>query len=734
MHNQGNTLDGEPQRVQNTITAHSVGTAAQVGIVAGDLHIHPGPPAPPIPRQLPAKPRQFVGRAGELERLDATMGDEPDSGATVVISAIGGTGGIGKTWLALHWAHRHLDSFPDGQLYVNLRGFDPSGEAMSTMGALRGFLDALGVDSAAIPRDLDSRSALYRSLLVGKRMLILLDNAVDTTQVRPLLPGGAPCTVLVTSRNHLPGLVTAHDARHLHLDVLTTDEAHALLVTRLGRDRVAADPAAAGEMTAFCGGLPLALSIVAGRAQVLAHVPLSSLAAELRELRLDALDENDPAASLPMALSWSYRALTSDLAEVFGLLGIAPGPDIGLPAVAGLTGLAPGKAKALLRKLEQASLLGQDAGGRYRMHDLVRLYAAERAADAVRGRDAALRRVTDFYLHTAYSGDRVLDPHRPPITLAPAVPGCRPRQLSDVAAALQWFKREHPCLVATQQLAIHHGWHAAVWQLAWAADTFQHRQAHVDDRVAMWQASLEAAGHLGVPAVEALVHRAVGDSRAVRNTDDEALAHLHHALALAGEIHDIPGQAHCQLALAWAWEMRRDFPRALQHAVDAARLFRAFDAPVWEARALAEMGLCRSEIGEREQARADCETALALHRNHEDLAGEAYTVEILGHIAHLDGADSQAVQHFLRAGALHRELGNTFVRVNVLHGLGRSYAALGDIGKAKTAWQEALEISQAQQRIQWIDTIRRHLDGLTGPSSRVIPAHPKAPDTGPGEQ
>ncbi|WP_327565160.1 ATP-binding protein, partial [Actinophytocola sp.] len=296
---------------------------------------HPYPPnviaspAGPVPHQLPAAPQPFTGRADELAILTAAL-DAPERSATVVIYAIAGAGGIGKTWLALHWAHQHLDRFPDGQLFVDLRGFSPDSQPMPPAVAVRGFLDAFGVDPAHIPLDPHAQAARYRSLVTGRRILILLDNAADTTQVTPLLPGSSTATVLITSRNHLTGLITGHGTHHLPADVLTDHEARSLLATRLSSARIAAEPVAVEELLAYCGGFPLALSIIAGRAHTHPRLPLATIAAELRDAGLGALDEDDPAASLPAVLSWSYSTLSKEQAQVFGLLGIAPGSDISL--------------------------------------------------------------------------------------------------------------------------------------------------------------------------------------------------------------------------------------------------------------------------------------------------------------------------------------------------------------------------------------------------------------------
>jgi DNA-binding SARP family transcriptional activator len=456
-------------------------------ILRNDPHLHtttPPPAQPPIPRQLPAHAPHFVGRTEELRRLTALLDTTLDAGTdttsdagmgaggTAVISAIGGAGGIGKTWLALHWAHRHANRFPDGQLFVDLQGFSPAAEPMSPPVAVRGFLDALGVAPGRIPPDSHAQAALFRSLVTDRRMLLVLDNAADATQVMPLLPGSPTCTVLITSRRQLTGVIARYGAHHLPVSVLSDADARQVLVLRLGPDRVAAEPAAVDDLLASCAGFPLALSIIASRAVLAPGVPLGELAAELRDAttRLGALNDADTAVSLPAVLSWSLRTLTDEQARVFGLLGIAPGPDISLTAAASLTGLPDAQTAAILRTLEQASLLDRDKTGRYQMHDLVRLHAREHAGrtQPEAERETAVRRVVDFYLHTANAGNRHLVSTQPPRRPAPPAVGCHPQPLTDDAEAMVWLHTEYRCLLACQQAASQRGWHDTVWHLAWA--------------------------------------------------------------------------------------------------------------------------------------------------------------------------------------------------------------------------------------------------------------------------
>lgn len=334
-----------------------------------------------VPRQLPAAPRGFTGRAGELHALSPLL--ERDSGETsgVVIAALTGMAGIGKTALAVHWAHRVADRFPDGQLFVNLRGSSPSGAPVTPTEAVCGFLTALGAPPARIPADTDGQAALYRTLLVDRRMLIVLDNAQNAEQVRPLLPGSPGCLVLVTSRNRLTGLAAADGAHLITLGVLTGPESRDLLSVNLGAGRAMAEPAAVSELVALCGRLPLALRNVAARAVARPGLPLSALAAEIRDARsrLDVLETGEAATSVRVVFSWSRAKLGDQASRMFRLLGIRPGLDITVSTAARLAGVPRGQAYLALTELCDEHLLTEYAPGRYSCHDLLRAYAAERA-------------------------------------------------------------------------------------------------------------------------------------------------------------------------------------------------------------------------------------------------------------------------------------------------------------------------------------------------------------------
>ncbi|TCO45251.1 DNA-binding SARP family transcriptional activator [Actinocrispum wychmicini] len=552
-----------------------------------------------LPAQLPGSPQSFAGRADELATLDERM----RPGTSVVVLAICGAGGIGKTWLALAWAHRHVERFPDGQLFVDLHGFSPAGPPKTPTVAIRAFLDALGVEPHRIPPELDGQAALYRSLVADKRMLIVLDNAASTDQVTPLLPGGSRCTVLVTSRDRLAGLTIRHGAHSLRLDALSDDESHAVLRNRLGPTRVTAEARAVAELVDSCAGFPLALGLIAGRAHSLPQLPLAEFAAELRESRMNALADADPAASLPSVLSHSCRALTDEQRLVFALLGIAPGPDIGLPAAASLVGLSPTRARAALRALESASLLNQQAHDRYSMHDLVRQYATTVAHRDLteETREAGLRRILDFYTYTAYTADRLLAPHRESIDVVPA--GTH-HPLADLPTALAWLTTEHSNLLAGQHIAATRGWHGVVSDLAWALTTFHTRRGDRQHRLAVWQAALDAAAHLPDPVARIFAHRYLGLAFADLGHHEDAIGHLRQALALAEQHPNRIHQAQTYHALVWTWGRSGDYPQAMNHATRALKLLRGLDQPAWEAIALNDAGWCAARSGDYDTARA----------------------------------------------------------------------------------------------------------------------------------
>ncbi|HYN94118.1 MAG TPA: helix-turn-helix domain-containing protein, partial [Pilimelia sp.] len=442
-------------RVEDRRRAEAVPVPDEAARAATAAHDGPVTGGQVVPRQLPAAARAFAGRHAELRTLTTLAGSAAGRADGAVVAVIDGAAGIGNTALAVHAANREATQFPDGQLYVDLRGFAPAGagpvRGLTPGEAVRGFLDALAVPVARLPATASALTGLYRSLLADRRLLVLLDNAADADQVRPLLPGTPGCLVVVTSRNRLTGLVVADGAEAVRLGPLTAGEGHALLIGRLGPERVAAERPAVDDIVRRCAGLPLALSIVAARAATAPRFPLAVLAGDLQDARqgLDALDAGEPSADLRSVLSWSVRELDAPAARLFRLLGLHSGADIGVAAAASLAGLPQRPVRRALAELCQVNLLAEHAPGRYSSHDLVRAYARElaHAQDPAPDRLAAVRRLLDHYLLTAVRAATTLDPHRAPIVPAAAAVGITAEQPADYAAALAWLTAEHLALL-----------------------------------------------------------------------------------------------------------------------------------------------------------------------------------------------------------------------------------------------------------------------------------------------
>ncbi len=657
------------------------------------------PPAAPVetvavPRQLPMDIAGFVGRSSALDALNALL-DKTLS--PVVITAIGGAAGVGKTALAVHWAHRVACRFPDVQLYVNLRGFDPSGTVMTPAEAIRRFLDALNVAPQRIPADPGAQADLYRTVLADKRMLIVLDNARDPDQVRPLLPGSAGCLVLVTSRHRLTGLIAADGARPLPLDLLNPDEARDLLSRRLGPARVNAESEAVDELIACCARLPLALAIVAANAATQPHLPLAVLAGQLRDRRdrLDALSTGDTAATDVRAVfSWSYDALGEDSARLFRLLGLHPGPDISLAAAASLAGLSAGRVRPLLMELVGAHLISEHVPGRYTFHDLLRAYATDLAHtnDSDAERDAASRRMFDHYLHTAHAANALMDPTRDRLTLAPAQSGTTPEHLADNDEAMDWFSAERAVLLAAIDHTAATGYDTHTWQLTWTFTTFQDRQGHWHDLAATQHASLAAAARLNDTATQANTHRNLGSAYGRLGRFDDAHTHLRQALELDQQAGDLVGQGHTYRSLAVISGRQRQHREALEHARQALDLYQAAGYRKGQARAFNAIGWYYTLLGDHEQALTYCQQALTLLQEFGDRHGQAGTWDSLGHAYHYLGQHIQALTCYHHALDLYRNLGDRHQEAETLTNLGETRAAMGDVASARKAWQEALDI------------------------------------------
>ncbi len=653
-----------------------------------------------------------MGREEETAALTEVVAASLDAGEMALLSIEGG-GGMGKTTLALRWTHDNVTRFPGGQLFADLRGFDPTGTPASSLSVLHGFLSALGVEPAAIPTDLGAAAALYRSVLAGRHVIVVLDNALDTVQVLPLLPGTAPCTAIVTSRNHLAGL-RVQGARSLRLDTLAPGTGRALLVHHLGARAVDTEPEAADVLVDCCAGLPLALSLVAARMSLHPNFPLSVLAEELRKTstRLDAFDSGDETVSVRNVLAWSTSSLDADQARAFRLFGAAPIPELGRAAAASLFGLPTATTDVLLRALELKSLVRQQRPGRFRMHDLIRLHAVElgAASDRAEIRLAAARRLVDHYLHTALGADRLLYAHRTRIDPPEPAEGCAPLPLEDESSALTWFDQEHDQLLVVQREAAKLGWTEHVWQLSRAIDTYHYRRSHLRDNVTASRAGAEAADLMGIAEVRTLAYRQLGRACTRANEFTEALTCLEKALVLAEESTDPTSQAHTHHDLARLHSMCHRHAPALRHATIALEFYRSTGNPVGEAHALNSMARQHAELGEHDLARECCEAALKLHERHRNASGAAAVLDNLGFIAQRAGDQPEASRHYDRALTACRELGNAFFEAEVAEHLGDALQAQG-VPEATDVLRLAHELYADQHRTADADRVLGRITG-----------------------
>ncbi|WP_158839569.1 AfsR/SARP family transcriptional regulator [Saccharothrix deserti] len=668
------------------------------GLLAEELGVDPGPrlqelhqrilagnldsatPVPvPVPRQIPGHMPLFVGRADELRRLEEGI----DEGA-VVISAIGGAAGMGKTALAVRWAHQVAARFPDGQLYVDLRGFGPTGAPVEPDEAIRGFLDALGVAPERVPSTAEARVGLYRSVLADRKVLVLLDNARDSDQVRPLLPGKPGCLAVVTSRDALTGLVAQEGARPLTLGVLDDAEAEELLRRRLGAERVAAEPEAVEELIAHCAGLPLALSVVGARAAVHPGFPLRVFAGELADerTRLEALDTGEPSTSVRAVFSWSYDRLSPAAARMFGLLGAHPGPEVSVHAAASTAAVPVGVARSVLGELSRAHLLVEHASGRFSFHDLLHAYARDVAAemdqDEVR---LAVQRLLDHYLHTARAGHRVIYPQRD-LPLGEPVPDVVVTALGDRAKALAWFALERSALFAMIGHAADLGFLGHAWQIPQSITVFCRARGY-------WLEATRDASTAGLGLPDQTDVTSADRASLITLDLDRAGFHLRRALPL---VEDRRGRAAIHRNLAALDESTGRNREALRHLTRALDELEPLGVSLDYAVASNSVGWLHTLLGEPRLALGHCERALALVRELGDVFGEAATLDSLGLIHHHLGNLDEAVHHYRSALPLYRAVGERYEEAATLDRLGDTHQAANDLREAHQAWTRAVAV------------------------------------------
>ncbi|MBP2330324.1 DNA-binding SARP family transcriptional activator/tetratricopeptide (TPR) repeat protein [Kibdelosporangium banguiense] len=646
-------------------------------------------PAPRVPKQLPAVPHGFTGRTSQLSMLDDLL---PEREKAMTIAAISGTAGVGKTALAVRWAHRVRDRFPDGQLYANLRGH-AHGPPATPIEILAQFLSALDIPAERVPLDLETASALYRTLTTDQKTLVLLDNAASPDQIRPLLPSGPGCLVLVTGRDRMAGLVAMHGARQLTLDVLSPDDALDLLARILGAERVNAEHEAAVEFAKLCAYLPLALRIAAANLADRPGCGIQDYVAELREGNLLAAlaVQGDEQTAVRTAFDLSYAALPSEAQRLFGLLSLLPGTEFSVETVAALIGADLGETGRLLDRLAGAHLVEHQAPSHYHFHDLLRRYAAEQVQqqEPQQDRDSALKRLYDWYLHAVDGAARLLYPHmlRLPV---PEIDARMPSGVTEFGGAAAWLDAELGNLVT----AIRAGPPAMTWPLADALRGYFWMCMRRVEWQAAAAAGLTAAEQTGDSRARAAARLSLADLHFRQGRYRQAVRHYTSALLLARQAEWVEAQAAVLGNLGCAyWQAGRLTAAAVRF--DRGRvLSRSIGQPIGEAVALGNLGNVHWELGRLSQAAEHYAQALSRYRQIGSRYGEAINLGNLGQVQRVRGLPAEAAVLLTRAISLHREAGNRACEAETHSRLAATYCDLGRMTEAADYARTGLTLAE----------------------------------------
>ncbi|HEX6869491.1 MAG TPA: tetratricopeptide repeat protein [Micromonosporaceae bacterium] len=688
-------LKGEESAESPEVDAGRASTVARPGLrdLRSDL---------PRPAQLPAEAAGFTGRDALLGKLDELLARTADtSGGPVRIATIVGTGGVGKTALVVHWGHRVRDRFPDGQLFVDLRGY-AAAEPLQPITALSRFLRALGVPERVIPLDLDEAVTLYRSQLADRRMLLILDNARDAEQVRPLLPGSGTCLVLITSRDQLVGLAAREGATRVDVDALPLAEATRLLSALLEAQAVPASADELAELAQRCGRLPLALRVASAS---LISRRYRSASAYLDDIRvMDPLDAlavpQDSEATVRATFAHSYRPLVDPTATVFRLLGRVPGPELTPDAAAALAGCQLDQARQSLDQLCGVHLLQQTGPDRYSCHDLLRHYAQElsTAHDSAERRDAAMRRLLWHYLHHTDAAIRILHPARLRLEVPAPDDAAAVARFDDAGQASRWLDAELPNLVAAAIHACTAGPAQLGWLLADALRYYFHQRGLTVDWLTVAQRALVAAQQEGDLRAEAAIRLSLASLYWRLSRYVESVEHHEHALELARRCGWTRAEAAGLTGLATVYAERGDLDGAADLTEQALAMAQRIGDRPGVAIALGNLGLIRQRMGQLEQAAAHHEQALAAYRAIGLRPGEALMLGNLGSALARLGRHDEALAHLRQAIALHQELGDPGREAEVQRESAFLHSERGDLESARQAGHAALALARTSGR------------------------------------
>ncbi|HJP76625.1 MAG TPA: tetratricopeptide repeat protein [Pseudonocardiaceae bacterium] len=690
----------DPGDVQNELSTTG-SDVVQARDVTGGIHFHGSIiPAGGIPRQLPPDIRSFVNRSDDIENLDAILAPSESDAHEFAMCVVVGTAGVGKTSLAIHWAHRVAPRFPDGQLYINLRGYDP-GTPVSPQEVLDEFLRAMGVPAEAIPTSLESRSALYRSILADRRVLIVLDNASSASQIRPLMPGTSGSLVLVTSRNRLAALIARDGAYRISIDLLTPEQAVELLHTVIERYRSSDSADELAELAQLCARLPLALRIAAERAISRPQMPLRDLIADLRDESSlwDALTTEDDGESeaVRAVFSWSYRAMSKQACGLFRLLGLHPGPDFGAEAVAALAQAPVHRVRRLLDDLVGAHLLQQTQPNRYQFHDLLRAYAADRARsdESPEVARAAIRRVLLWYLGAAAAAARAMAPAA--ATELDFVQGAGELPVpvfADYAAANSWYFTERANLLAATRLAEELWLYDIAWQLpAVLHDAYAYRN-QFDDWLTAATIGLGAARQAANRPGEALLLSSLGTAHSQRGDQHEAARFHRAALTIYRDLGDRLGELRAINQIALGHLQTHELDDALALFEEANSIAVEVGNAYWSALTLGNIAHAYLELERFDDAIATFEDTLAMCRSLQDRFGEGDALGSLGESYRGLGRFAQAKPLLEAILGIARELDNRVWEGYWLVFYGRLQVDLGDPAGALVSYQRAATLQR----------------------------------------
>jgi DNA-binding SARP family transcriptional activator/tetratricopeptide (TPR) repeat protein len=659
----------------------------------------PGSPFRRVPAQLPADVADFTGRVAHLARLRSAVSEARQrSNPAMAVAVVAGAPGLGKTALAIHAAHALRPDFPDGQLYVSLLG--GSEQPVPAEDALARLLRDLGVDGNRVPLDAEERAAMYRTRLAERQMLIVLDDARDAAQVRPLLPGTGSCSVIVTSRHTLSDLV---GSRLIDLDVLDDAESAELFNRIIGSDRANAELDATRDVLAFCAGLPLAIRIAGARLAARRSWKIRTLAGRLADQRrrMDEFTAGDLAVRACFQVSFDALPRRKgsggvDAAHAFRMLGVWQGPSIELHAAAALIGAPEERVTDALEVLVDAHLLECPAPDRYRLHDLLRAYAAERAQadEAPAGIEDAMHRILDWYLRTADAAASVVAPYRDRVPLDPAPAGNGPLTFATPEEALAWCEQERSNLVAATRQAAARGLHDIAWKLPVAAAVCFDRLGYRTEWLATHDTALASARELGDRPGEAWVLTNIGTVLGQQHVDD-AIGYFEQALAIAREVGDREDESRASNNLAFTYVILGRYDEAVEPLLGALELQRALGRRYGEAVALCNLGEAYVELGRYDEAITRSQEALAIAREIGSERDEGYALYNLGRADLGLGRLAEAEEMFERALPCHRTVGDKYGEAHDLHRIGAVQSQAGRLDQAREAWTRARGIFEA---------------------------------------